>query len=273
MYDPTTNTFSSAGVNAFPRLYHSSALLLPDATVALMGGNPTRGSYETRIEIYSPAYLFAADGSPAMRPAITSAPAAFDYGTTFQVQTSDAASIASVVLVRPGASTHAVDMDQRLVQLTFTKGTGVLSVTAPPGGNVAPPGYYMLFVLNSAGVPSLATFVRARTDTVLPTAASNLTAAASGTQIALSWTAATDNVGVTGYRIERCQGSGCSNFAQIATVAGVIVREQRPGGDDQLHLPRARHRRRGQRGAVFQSGDGDDGDRRHPDGIGGRLWV
>jgi PKD repeat protein len=221
LYDPAINTFSSAGRNAFPRLYHSGSLLLPDATVALLGGNPQRGSYENRIEIYSPAYLFATNGSPAVRPVISGAPAAFDYGTTFQVQTPDAASIASVVLVRPGASTHAFDMDQRLVQLSFTKGTGVLTVTAPPNGNVAPPGYYMLFVLNSAGVPSVATFVRARTDSVLPTAPGTLTATANGTQSTLTWTAASDNVGVTGYRVERCQGSGCSNFVQIATVTGL----------------------------------------------------
>ena len=63
LYDPATNTFSSAGANAYPRLYHSGSLLLPDATVMLVGGNPTRGSYEQHIEIYSPAYLFNANGS------------------------------------------------------------------------------------------------------------------------------------------------------------------------------------------------------------------
>jgi hypothetical protein len=221
LYDPAANTFSSAGMSAYPRLYHSSSLLLPDGTVALLGGNPQRGSYGNRIEIYSPAYLFAASGSPAVRPVITGAPATFDYGTTFQVQTPDAANIGSVVLVRPGASTHAFDMEQRLVHLLFTKQSGVLAVTAPPNGNVAPPGYYMLFVLNASGVPSMATFVRARTDTVRPTAPGTLTASASGTQIALTWTAASDNVGVTRYRIERCQGAGCSTFTQIATATGL----------------------------------------------------
>ena len=73
LYDPKTNTFSSAGANVYPRLYHSGSLLLPDGTVALMGGNPTRGSYEQHIEIYSPAYLFE-DGKPALRPTITVRP-------------------------------------------------------------------------------------------------------------------------------------------------------------------------------------------------------
>jgi len=161
LYDPATNTFSSAGANAFPRLYHSNALLLPDGTVLVSGGNPHRGSHEQHMEIYSPAYLFNADSSLATRPAITGVTpaAAIDYGGSFQVQTPDAASITSVVLMRPGAPTHAFDMEQRFVGLSYTGGSGVLNVTAPPNGNVAPPGYYMLFILNSAGVPSVASFV------------------------------------------------------------------------------------------------------------------
>jgi len=161
LYDPGTNSFSSAGSNGYARLYHSGSLLLPDATVLFAGGNPTRGSYESHLEIYSPAYLFNADGSAATRPAIGSVSAsAFVHGSDFQIQTPDAPNITSVVLVRPGAATHAFDMDQRLVGLSFTAGAGVLNVTAPPNGNIAPPGYYMLFIVNSAGVPSVATFVR-----------------------------------------------------------------------------------------------------------------
>ena len=161
LFDPTTNTFSSAGANVYARLYHSGALLLPDATVVLVGGNPTRGSYEDHIEVYSPAYLFTKSGSRAVRPTISSvSPGAFSYGAAFQVQTSNAANIASVVLLRPGAPTHAFDMEQRLVELPFTAGSGVLNVTAPPSGGIAPPGYYMLFILNSQGVPSVATFVK-----------------------------------------------------------------------------------------------------------------
>jgi galactose oxidase-like protein/PKD domain-containing protein len=160
LYDPATNTFSSAGSNAYPRLYHSGSLLLPDATVAVLGGNPQRGNYESRIEIYSPAYLFDAAGQPAVRPVITGLSSAeVAMGSTFQVFTNDAASIASVVLIRPGAPTHAFDMEQRMVKTNFTAGANALDVVAPPNGNVAPPGYYMLFVLNGAGVPSFASWV------------------------------------------------------------------------------------------------------------------
>ena len=164
LYDPGTNTFNSpnsAGQNAYPRLYHSNSLLLPDATVMFFGGNPARGTYEPHIEIYSPAYLFSPDGSLATRPSITSVPSTgIGYGATFQVQTPDAANISSVALIRPGAPTHAFDMEQRLVNLVFTAGSGVLNVTMPSSSNVAPPGYYLLFLLNSAGVPSVAQFVQ-----------------------------------------------------------------------------------------------------------------
>ena len=156
LYDPDSNTFSSAGANAYARLYHSVALLLPDATVWLAGGNPSRGTYESHIEIYQPAYLFQSNGTPAPRPSITSAPHVISYGNQFTVQTPDAASIASAVLIRYGSVTHAFGMDQRMVGMSFTAASGSLTVTAPPDGNTAPPGYYMLFILNSNGVPSVA---------------------------------------------------------------------------------------------------------------------
>ena len=159
LYDPATNTFSSAGANAFARLYHSVALLLPDATVWVAGGNPVRGTYEPHIEIYQPAYLFQSDGTLAARPSITSVPSSVSYGNQFTVQTPDAASIASAVLIRNGTVTHSFGMDQRMVGMSFTAGAGSLTVTAPPNANIAPPGYYMLFILNSNGVPSVASSI------------------------------------------------------------------------------------------------------------------
>jgi hypothetical protein len=161
LYDPSTNTFSSAGAEVYARLYHSVSLLMPDATVWVAGGNPARGTYEPHMEIYSPPYLFNSNGSLATRPVITNVSSGIvGYGSAFQVQTANAANIASVVLMRNGAVTHAFDMDQRYVGLSFTIGSGVLNVTGPPNGNIAPPGYYMLFILNSSGVPSVASMVQ-----------------------------------------------------------------------------------------------------------------
>ena len=168
LYDPNAGangSFSAAGTSNHARLYHSVALLLPDATVWVAGSNPSRGNYEPSMEIYSPAYLFTTNGSgqviPATRPSIASVSSStMNYASAFQVQTPDAASIASVVLVKTGADTHAFNMDQRLVGLSFTAGSGVLNITGPPNSNIAPPGYYMLFLVNSSGVPSVARFVQ-----------------------------------------------------------------------------------------------------------------
>jgi hypothetical protein len=213
LYDPLTNTFSVAGANAFPRLYHSNALLLPDATVLLSGGNPQRGNYERRLEIYSPAYLFDAAGAAAVRPTITGVTSsAISYASAFQVQTPNAANIASVVLVRPGTPTHAFDMDQRLVELAFTAGNGVLNVTAPPNGNIAPPGYYMLFVLNTSGVPSVAQFV-------------NIAATAANQAPVATITSPPGNVTVNPGAAVSFSGSGADSDGTIAEVRWTF-----PGG-------------------------------------------
>src|SRR5579864_7507975 len=207
LYDPIANTFSSAGANATERLYHSVAMLLPDATVWLAGGNPVRGTYNNTVEIYKPGYLFNSSGGAATRPSITSAPPSIAWGNQFVVQTPDAATISSVVLVRDGSVTHAFGMDQRLVGMSFTVGSGSLTVTAPPNGNIAPPGYYMLFLLNSSGVPSVASFVHvgAQGTTGAPAAPTNLMANAGNGQVGLSWSASS---GATSYNVKRSTTSG-----------------------------------------------------------------
>jgi Domain of unknown function (DUF1929)/PKD domain/Glyoxal oxidase N-terminus len=235
IYDPNSNTFSSAGSEAFARLYHSVTLLLPDGTVLAAGGNPARGTYEPHLEIYSPPYLFNSDGSLATRPSITTSPSVIGYGTAFGVQTPDASSISSVVLIRNGAVTHAFDMDQRYVGLSFTTGSGFLSVTGPPDGNIAPPGYYMLFIVNSAGVPSVASMVQISpaatsqppTGTITnPTSDVTITA---GQSVTFSGTGTDPNGGtITGYSWSFAGGSPSSSVlanpgAVIYNTAGTFV--------------------------------------------------
>jgi hypothetical protein len=159
LYDPVTNTFRDGAPMRFARLYHSNTLLLADGTVMAAGSNPGR-TYEHHIEIYSPPYLFNSSGGAAVRPTISSSPATAAYNSTFAVQSPNAASIHSVVLIRPGAPTHSFDMEQRLVGVTFTTSGNTLTVRAPNSGRIAPPGYYMLFILNTAGVPSVARFIQ-----------------------------------------------------------------------------------------------------------------
>ena len=171
LYDPVGNTMGSAGTAAYSRLYHSTALLLPDATVLSMGSNPgNRGSYEPAIEIYTPSYLYDANDHliTTNRPQITglSFPGPFHYGMPFSVSYTSTSPISSAVLVRPGSSTHAEDMEQRLIGLCgganspCSASGNPLSLTTPANGSIAPPGYYMLFLLDSAGVPSKAWFIQ-----------------------------------------------------------------------------------------------------------------
>jgi hypothetical protein len=169
IYDPETGARTSAGANAFARLYHSNSLLLPDATVLLLGSNPARGTYEPYMEVYTPAYLYDWGDHRAIRPRITSVSSSvLGYNSAFAIQTPNANHISSVVLIRAGTPTHSFDMDQRLVGLSYTVGNGKLNVTSPANGNLAPPGYYLLFILNSKGVPSIAKFVQLMTNPGTP---------------------------------------------------------------------------------------------------------
>jgi len=170
LYDPSTNTFGSAGTADYSRLYHSTAVLLPDATVASLGSNPgDRGKYLGAIEIYTPPYLYDANDHLVTtdRAAITAFDPVVVYGETFEVGYAGTYPIDAAVLVRPASTTHAFDMDQRLVGLCGPApqppclgSAGTLTLTAPPSGNIAPPGYYMLFLIDSAGVPSRAEFIK-----------------------------------------------------------------------------------------------------------------
>ena len=95
-------------------------------------------------------------------------------------------------------------------------------------------------------------------DTQAPTAPSNLTATAvSATQINLSWIASTDNVGVTGYLVERCQGASCTTFAQIGTTAGTTYNDTGADGQHQLQLSGAGKRCRQQSECIFERGQRD----------------
>jgi hypothetical protein len=162
LYDPASNTWTTLCRMKIPRLYHATALLLPDGRVMTAGTdsmwNPDPFHIaQLRLEFFSPPYLFR-----GTRPTISNAPADIRYNTGFTVATPSAGSVTSVSLLRCGSVTHSFNSDQRYVGLTINSRTASsLALQAPPNGFVAPPGYYLLFILKD-GVPSVGRFVRLR---------------------------------------------------------------------------------------------------------------
>jgi galactose oxidase len=154
LYNPTTEQWSLMASQIGVRAYHSVAILLADGRV-VSTGSTSGTTYNHYLEIFSPPYLY--NGS---RPTITASPASVSYGQQFTITTPDASNISSVALVMPCATTHANDMQQRYVPLTFSTGNGALTAKAPPSGNWAPPGYYMLVIVNNSGVPSVMPFIQ-----------------------------------------------------------------------------------------------------------------
>ena len=151
LYNPKTNTWQRLAAQQRRRAYHSTAVLLPDGRV-LSAGDNNAGGGGTTVEVFSPPYLFK-----GARPAITSSPQSISYRSSFAVSATGNPSRA--ILMAPAATTHANDMHQRHVELAVTGGAGGLNVNAPPSASVAPPGWYMLFVMTADGVPSVARWI------------------------------------------------------------------------------------------------------------------
>ncbi|MGP4046141.1 galactose oxidase-like domain-containing protein [Streptomyces sp. 2A115] len=165
IYDPVSGSWSLMAAATVSRLYHSTAVLLPDGRVVAAGGNPEGGdsvfweppdeNEELRLEVFSPPYLFRGP-----RPTIGSVPEEWQYGETVTVVTPQAGSIRWASLVRNGVTTHSFDSSQRLVELAIARqGGGTLDARVTDNRNIAPPGWYMLFLVDEEGVPSMAEWV------------------------------------------------------------------------------------------------------------------
>lgn len=220
VWNPQTETWTQLSSAQVKRAYHSSALLLPDGRVLVSGsGGDAAGlmTNELNAEIFSPPYLFKGP-----RPTITNAPASMSSGSTYGLSTPNAATISSVSLVRTGAVTHTFNSNQRYVPLSFNQNAaGGLDIQIPANSNILPPGYYMLFVVDQSGVPSVASFVNI--DSEPPTDPTNLAAGVTGTSVTLTWSGSTDNMAVTGYDVYRSTTSGftplpANRIAQVTSV-------------------------------------------------------
>jgi len=146
-------------------------LLLPDASVLVFGGgapSPSGVPGNLNAEIYYPPYLFVAEGAFAARPQINSAPTVVDTGRTIQVAVTTARTVSRVTFVKTGSATHGWNMDQRFVDLPFNAASdGVLAVQIPARASDVPPGTWMMFVIDDAGVPSEAKLVRVNVATAM----------------------------------------------------------------------------------------------------------
>jgi hypothetical protein len=164
LWDPATEGWKTLARMTHYRLYHSTALLLPDARVLSAGsGQPsaTGLSDDYTAEIFSPPYLFNADGTLATRPTSSGAPTTVTYGQSFDVQTPAPTSVSKVMFISLGSVTHSYNENQHGMHLTFTvNGTSAITVTSPALAALAPPGYYLLFVIDNRGVPSVASTIR-----------------------------------------------------------------------------------------------------------------
>ncbi|GGN94741.1 hypothetical protein GCM10010112_84400 [Actinoplanes lobatus] len=162
IYHPASNSFARAADSTIGRNYHSEAILLPDGRVITMGSDPlydpsgkNPGTFEQRIEVYSPPYLFKGD-----RPTVADGPAAVQRGTTVTFTTADAGRIHAARLMRPSAVTHVTDVDQRSVALDITPVPGGLALSVPKAKGLVPSGWYLLYLVDDQGVPSVGRWVQ-----------------------------------------------------------------------------------------------------------------
>ncbi|RYZ52496.1 MAG: DUF1929 domain-containing protein [Proteobacteria bacterium] len=158
IWNPETGKWTEADHIAIPRLYHSTAVLLADGRILSMGGGLGAGfNTHKNFQIYSPPYLFRGP-----RPSL-SAKDELSYGESFTVDTADAADIGKVHMIKLSSDTHSFNSSQHIVPLTFTRTSKGLKAEVPREPAYAPPGYYFLFVVNRAGVPSLGKTIKLHT--------------------------------------------------------------------------------------------------------------
>jgi hypothetical protein len=157
IWNPVTGEWTRDDEAALARLYHSSTLLLPDATVLSLGGGAPGALLNLNGEIFKPGYLFDEIGQLAERPTIVDAPTDVAQGQEFQISVDDASAISRLTLVKYGAVTHSLNPESRMLTLSFTVGTdGKITVDLPDNANLVTQGYWMLFAFNNKGTPSVA---------------------------------------------------------------------------------------------------------------------
>jgi len=230
IWDPTTGHWTAGASASKPRLYHSNALLLPDATVLTGGGGAPGPVNNLNAEIYYPPYLYAPDGTPAVRPILSATDQlAYDPGSTLSATVGLTDAIARLTLVRRGSATHSNNADQRFIELSFTQVGQTLTAVLPSDTTRLVPGYYMLFAINTAGVPSVAQGFSVTTNTPPPP---NFTVSPAtvpfgvvqvGTPSAAQSVTLTNNGGALALSSINFTGAGASRFSQSNTCGSSVA--------------------------------------------------
>ncbi|HYF98489.1 MAG TPA: galactose oxidase-like domain-containing protein [Candidatus Saccharimonadales bacterium] len=161
IFNPFTETWTKAQPMNIPRLYHATALLLPDGSILTTGtdgewNKPPFNQDQKNLELFRPWYFFESS-----RPEITNQPDEVLHNEKFKLRYSHPKAINKVVIIRPSSVTHSLNTEQRLVELELlSKSVNELELKSPPNGLISPPGYYMLFLIDEDGIPSRSRFMR-----------------------------------------------------------------------------------------------------------------
>ena len=178
LWNPSTGTWQLGAKAAQVRVYHSAAILLPNGTVLSTGGGAPGPVNNLNAELYYPPYLFRAAGAGAElapRPLLTGINALqFSYGSIIELDSAEAANVSKVVLIGASEVTHSFNTSQRYVPLDFTRSGDRLTAVLPTSAYQAPPGYYVVYVVDAAGVPSPGVLVAVGADTAPPPVATKL---------------------------------------------------------------------------------------------------
>jgi hypothetical protein len=248
IYDPAhpERGWTQLAAASVVRMYHSVALLLPDGRVITASGNPAQGTRvgwgppsdpneEMHLEIFSPPYLFRGP-----RPTIGGAPTEWRYGQTVTIATPDAATLRDVSLIRPGTTTHSFNTSQRLIDLPITSrdGAGVqVQVTGEP--NLAPPSWYMLFLTNTDGVPSVASWVHLATPPATATPAGGYAPTVLGTPGLVAYWPLAETGGTVAYDIAGTHHGSYLNHPHLgASGPGSATAVTFNGSDQYALVPR-----------------------------------
>jgi hypothetical protein len=161
IFNPDTETWTKTQPMIIPRLYHATALLLPDGSILTTGtdgewNKPPFNQDQKNLEIFRPWYFFE-----TTRPEITNLPDDVIYNEKFKIRYSHSKAINKVLMIKPSSVTHSLNTEQRLVELELlSKSMNEIEIKSPPTGLIAPPGYYMIFLIDEERIPSKSKFVR-----------------------------------------------------------------------------------------------------------------